>query len=150
MVMTQHVIEIDTLLPIAPVLVENLVTLAKAFADAAGVKITTVGTNATKTASFFVDLEKGLTSQGREVSCTLRKYDLLTAWFSENWPEGKIMPRLKDPQHYPSTRESTQDVVSKEVRGKAQGGRKEARRQNVGKKASSKRSSGRAKKGRRA
>ena len=81
--------------PIARVLVNNLVTLAKAFADATNVKLTTVGTNSTKTASFYVDLESGKTS------CTLRKYDLLTAWFSEHWPEGHTMPTLKDPQHYP-------------------------------------------------
>jgi hypothetical protein len=137
MVMTQHVIEIDTLLPIAPVLVENLVTLAKAFADAAGVKITTVGTNSTKTASFYVDLEEGKTS------CTLRKYDLLTSWFCENWPEGQVMPRLKDPRHYPSTAEGIPNVVKEIVRHQAGGGkagRKEVSGKKVsGKKAGSKR-----------
>jgi hypothetical protein len=81
--------------PIAPVLVNNLVGLAKAFAKAADIKITTVGTNSTKTASFYTDLESG------ETSCTLRKYDLLTAWFAANWPEGHTMPTLEDPQHYP-------------------------------------------------
>jgi hypothetical protein len=81
--------------PIAPVLVNNLVGLAKAFAKAADIKITTVGTNSTKTASFYTDLESG------ETSCTLRKYDLLTAWFAANWPEGHPMPTLKDPQHHP-------------------------------------------------
>jgi hypothetical protein len=76
--------------------VNNLVGLAEAFAKAADIKITTVGTNSTKTASFYTDLKSG------ETSCTLRKYDLLTAWwFAENWPEGHAMPTLKDPQHYP-------------------------------------------------
>jgi hypothetical protein len=70
--------------------------LGKAFADATGVKITTVGTNSTKTALFYVDLENGKTS------CTLRKYDMLTEWFAEHWPEGHTMPILKDPQHYPN------------------------------------------------
>jgi hypothetical protein len=82
--------------PIAPGLVKNLVGLSKAYAEATGVKITTVGTNSTKTASFYSDLESGKTS------CTLRKYDLLTKWFEENWPEGHAMPKLEDPPHYPT------------------------------------------------
>jgi hypothetical protein len=85
-----------TVLPISPVLVRNLVTLAKTFADLEGVKITTVGTNSTKTASFYVDLESG------ETSCTLRKYDLLTKWFASNWPDGHEMPTLEDTKHYPN------------------------------------------------
>jgi hypothetical protein len=83
--------------PIEPILVNNLVGLAKAYAEAKGVKITTVGTNSTQTALFYVDLEKGKTS------CTLRKYDMLTKWFaSRDWPESRIMPKLTDPQHYPN------------------------------------------------
>jgi hypothetical protein len=82
--------------PIEPILVKNLVGFAEAYAEAKGVKITTVGTNSTKTASFYTDLKSGQTS------CTLRKYDLLTTWFAENWPEGHTMPTLKDPQHYPN------------------------------------------------
>jgi hypothetical protein len=80
--------------PIAPILVRNLVTLAKALTKATGNKITTVGTNSTKTASFYVDLESG------ETSCTLRKYDLLTKWFADKWPEGHQMPELENPTHY--------------------------------------------------
>jgi hypothetical protein len=106
------VIEYEKLLPIAPILVENLVTLAKAFADAALVKITTVGTNSTKTASFYVDLEEGRTS------CTLRKYDILTAWFSENWPEGHVMPKLKDPRHYPTAEGTTRQISATKKRSK--------------------------------
>jgi hypothetical protein len=79
--------------PIEPDCVYNLMTLAEAFADAKGNKITTVGTNSTGTASFYVELKRG------KRSCTLRTYDRLTAWFSENWPEGHTMPKLKDPQH---------------------------------------------------
>lgn len=83
--------------PIEPILVNNLVGLAKAYAKAKGVKITTVGTNSTKTALFYVNLENGTTS------CTLRKYDMLTKWFAfQNWPKGHTMPTLKDPQHYPN------------------------------------------------
>jgi hypothetical protein len=80
--------------PIEAVLVKNLVALAKAFAKARAIKITTVGTNSTKTASFYTDLESGLTS------CTLKKYDSLTKWFKENWPDGHTMPKLVDPKHY--------------------------------------------------
>jgi hypothetical protein len=82
--------------PIAPTLVKNLVTLAKAYAKADGVKLTTVGTNSTRTASFYDDLESG------ETSCTLRKYDLLTKWFSRNWPAHHTMPKLVDPEHFPT------------------------------------------------
>ena len=82
--------------PIEPILVNNLVGLAEAFVDATGVKITTVGANSTKTASFYTDLKSGKTS------CTLRKYDLLTKRFAENSPEDHTMPTLKDPQHYPN------------------------------------------------
>lgn len=142
MVMTQHVIEIDKLEPIAPVLVENLVMLAKAFADAAGVKITTVGTNSTKTASFYVDLENGKTS------CTLRKYDLLTTWFCDNWPEGKVMPRLKDPRHYPPSSTEGAHHVEEVGSGQIAKGRgKEVSRKVVAKKAVGK--SSRSGKGRR-
>jgi hypothetical protein len=81
-------------MPIAPILEANLVMLAKAFAKAAGVKITTVGTNSTKTASFYVELASG------ERSCTLRTYDKVTGWFASNWPEEHEMPTLEDPEHY--------------------------------------------------
>jgi hypothetical protein len=80
--------------PVAPVLVSNLVTLAKQYAFLCRIKVTTVGTNSTKTASFYDDLESGKTS------CTLRKYDLLTEWFQENWPEGHPMPELQETKHY--------------------------------------------------
>ena len=121
MFMTKH----ETLLPIAQTLVDNLVMLAKAFADATKVKITTVGTNSTKTASFYVDLESGKTS------CTLRKYDLLTAWFSENWPEGHVMPMLKDPTHYsvsvPEGKSDVKKAIPRQAKGRAKGGKKEGR-----------------------
>jgi hypothetical protein len=90
-------------LPITRTLIDNLVMLAKEFAEIGGVKITTVGTNSTKTASFYVDLDEGKTS------CTLRKYDVLTAWFAANWPEGHNMPTLRDPQHYQWRRSQDSD-----------------------------------------
>jgi hypothetical protein len=82
--------------PIQPTLRTNLVMLGRTFAGATGVKIETVGTNSTKTAKFYTNLESGQTS------FTLRKYDMLIKWFAKNWPEGHTMPTLKDPQHYPN------------------------------------------------
>lgn len=87
--------------PVATVLVENLVMLAKRYADLRGVKVTTVGANSTGTASFYDDLERGQTS------CTLRKYDLLTKWFPDRWLEGHPMPKLEDPTHYQTKPTST-------------------------------------------
>jgi hypothetical protein len=86
--------------PVAPILVRNLVTLAKAYADLTGVKLTTVGTNSTKTASFYIDLQHAPKGRDEPRSCTLKKYDTLTKWFSENWPEGHPTPELEDPTHY--------------------------------------------------
>jgi hypothetical protein len=87
-----------SVLPISDVLVRNLATLAKTYAKLKGIKVTTVGTNCTKTATFFEDLESG------ETSCTLRKYDLVTEWFASNWPDGHKMPTLEDPVHYPESK----------------------------------------------
>jgi hypothetical protein len=134
--MTKHARAVQ---PIAQTLIDNLVMLARTFADIAGIKITTVGTNSTKTASFYVDLEEGKTS------CTLRKYDLLTTWFADNWPEGHEMPTLTDPHHY--KKEGNKDVV-KEVVNRSQA---KARKEVLTKNSSSKKESrggGRAKSGR--
>jgi hypothetical protein len=135
--MTKHA---RTVLPIAQTLIDNLVMLARTFADVAGIKITTVGTNSTKTATFYVDLEDGKTS------CTLRKYDLLTEWFADNWPEGHEMPTLKDPQHY-SNKEGNKDVAKEVVNrqateGRQAKGRKESRAKVSGKKQSGRRGTG--------
>jgi hypothetical protein len=86
--------------PIAPILVDNLVMLAKAYAELNGVKLTTVGTNSTQTSSFYVDLQHAPKGRDEPASCTLKKYDTLTKWFSDNWPEGSEMPTPKDPEHY--------------------------------------------------
>jgi hypothetical protein len=104
-----------TILPIAETLTGNLVMLAKAYAEATGVKLTTVGTNSTKTASFFVDLDTGKTS------CTLRKYDLLTTWFAAQWPEDHPMPTLADPQHYPTKKAIKHDEKSHRTEAKEAG-----------------------------
>lgn len=83
--------------PIAPVLVRNLVLLAKTYARIKGIKIETVGANSRKTANFYVDLEAG------KLSCSLKTYDAVTAWFCEEWPAGHDMPRLEDPLHHPNS-----------------------------------------------
>jgi hypothetical protein len=125
-----------TIRSISPVLVKNLLSLAKAYADATGVKLTTVGANSTKTATFFIDLEEGRTS------CTLRKYDLLTKWFSDKWPEDHPMPKLQDPRHYPNEGKPDVDEVedrpeAKPKKAKSGSGKKEARGSRSGTKARS-------------
>ncbi len=132
-------------LPISPVLVTNLVKLANAYAVAANVKLSTVGTKSTSTASLYVDLESGLTS------CTLRKYDLLTAWFEENWPEDHLMPTLQDPHHYsPHLFSEGKGIpyVEKAIPRKTEGGQKTSATKS--KKASSRKSGSSSKARRRA
>jgi hypothetical protein len=103
--------------PIAPTLVGNLLSLAKAYADAKSIKLETVGYNAAKEKEFFLNLESG------KSSCTLRKYDLLTDWFLSNWPEGVSMPTLNDTQHLPS--KPKEKVDGKEAHRKPAGARKQ-------------------------
>jgi hypothetical protein len=64
-------VEYERLQPIARILVDNLVTLAKAYAEATGVKLTTVGTNSTKTASFYIDLQHA--PKGRDEPTSARR-----------------------------------------------------------------------------
>ncbi|WP_156927871.1 hypothetical protein [Bradyrhizobium sp. Tv2a-2] len=87
-------------------------TLAERFAEIKRVKLTTVGTNSTKTASFYLDLKSNRTS------CTLRKYDFLTEWFEENWPEGHPMPVLEDPKHYPHRLDGNESSSGRKARKK--------------------------------
>jgi hypothetical protein len=96
-----------SVLPISDVLVINLATLARTCAKLKGIKVTTVGTNCTKTATFFDDLESG------ETSCTLRKYDLVTEWFASNWPDGHKSRRLKIRYTIPRAKRRTRGKTRK-------------------------------------
>jgi hypothetical protein len=83
--------------PVLPVLVDNILRLANAYAVAENVPVGTVGLRAVNNNKYFGDL------QSEKVGLTLRKYDSLVAWFaSREWPEGHVMPVLADTQHYPS------------------------------------------------
>jgi hypothetical protein len=91
-------------MPMDPIASRDRVRLKHAFSRSRfkGVKLTTVGTNSTGTASFYIDLQHAPKGRDEPASCTLKKYDSLTKWFSDNWPEGRVIPRLRDPSHYPT------------------------------------------------
>jgi hypothetical protein len=71
-----------------PILRENLLVLARAFAKARDVKLITVGRLAHGDPPFFERLEK------LEGSFTVRKYDEVVSWFDKNWPEDAERPSI--------------------------------------------------------
>ena len=94
-------------LPIAPVLSNNLVRLAKAYLEATKptnptVTMQSISRNAHGDPPFFDKLAAG------ECSVTLRKYDEIIHWFDENakWPTGFKKPVLIDPRHGPLRRKT--------------------------------------------
>jgi hypothetical protein len=81
--------------PVEPVLRGNLLALARAFADARGIKLTTVAQMARTDGAFFNMLATSPErSRVKHASFTVRKYDELVGWFSANWPKGAPMPKL--------------------------------------------------------
>ena len=94
-------------LPIAPVLADNLVRLAKAYLEATlptnpTVTLQSISRNAHGDPPFFDKLAAG------ECSVTLRKYDEIIEWFDEKakWPTGYKKPDLIDPRHGPLRRKT--------------------------------------------
>lgn len=79
--------------PIAPVLRDNLLGTAEAFAEARGSTLDTVSRQAHGDPPFFAKLKAGT------CSFTARKYDECMAFFDANWPEGVARPPLTDPRH---------------------------------------------------
>jgi len=77
--------------PIEPILRENLIRVAKAFANARGVTIRYVSTLSHGDGPFFERLMRA------EGSFTVRKYDECMAWFKENWPQGIEWPKPNHP-----------------------------------------------------
>ncbi len=63
-----------------------LITLAEAYAEHLGLKLSTVSTYAAKDGKFFGSL-KGASG------CTLDRADTVLRWFSNHWPEDLAWPR---------------------------------------------------------
>lgn len=68
-------------------LADNLKACATAFASVKGWTLKTLGQRAAGDWRFFTGLDNPGTS------FTVRKYDLVMAWFAANWPERTKWPR---------------------------------------------------------
>lgn len=66
-------------------LIDHLHTVAAAYAQAKGLKESTVGKDVAGDGRFFANLRSGITF-------TARKYDRVMRRFSENWPDGLDWP----------------------------------------------------------
>ena len=58
---------------------------AKALEDADGISWASIGKRALNDNTFFARLQQG-------GGFTIRTYDRLMQWFSDNWPEGAVWP----------------------------------------------------------
>lgn len=67
-------------------LLAHLEACANAFAAARGLKISTVARLATQDGQFFSRL------RDPKNTFTVRKYDTVIRWFSDNWPDGAMWP----------------------------------------------------------
>ncbi|WP_189423050.1 hypothetical protein [Devosia pacifica] len=65
---------------------EHLLSLARQYADAAGVGISTVGRRCRRDSSFFTRIADA------DSSFTARTFDEVVAWFDANWPDGTVKP----------------------------------------------------------
>lgn len=65
---------------------EFLTRLAEAYAQHRALKLSTVSTYAANAGAFFAGLKNGN-------SCTFRKAQNVTAWFSDHWPADLEWPR---------------------------------------------------------
>lgn len=64
----------------------TIIDLANRFSDATGVSPSTIGKRALNDNTFFSRIS------GTDATFTLRTFDRLLAWFSENWPETAVWP----------------------------------------------------------
>jgi hypothetical protein len=69
-------------------LLQNLRTLADAYATATGTKLVTVAQRALGDWRFFDRLE-----ESERASFTIRKYDAAVAWFADRWPSDVEWPQ---------------------------------------------------------
>lgn len=66
-------------------LIRHLATLLQLFSERKGLAETTIGRLCVSDGAFFPRLRKGS-------SLSVRKYDSIVLWFSENWPDGLEWP----------------------------------------------------------
>lgn len=66
-------------------LVRHLLTLLELFSESKGLAESTIGRLCIKDGAFFPRLRSGS-------SLSVRKYDEIVLWFSENWPETAVWP----------------------------------------------------------
>lgn len=76
---------------IEPVCVQNVLKLARAYAEHKELRLETVGRYFHGTSKIFDSLENGSVSLG------LRKYDDMIAKFKEKWPEDLPWPKIREP-----------------------------------------------------
>ena len=72
-----------------PVLRQNIVNLANAFAKARGIKEATVSRLIRGDMHFLKDYGRG------RISVTVKKYDDIVNYFFDNWPDDTPMPPLR-------------------------------------------------------
>lgn len=75
---------------IEPILVSNLLKLAKAYAAHEGIKLSTVGRYIHGSSDIFDALEAG------SVSISLKKYDTMVAKLDKRWPDDLKRPKLRE------------------------------------------------------
>ena len=75
---------------IAPILVSNLLKMARAYAEHEGIKLATVGRYIHGSSDIFEQLEAG------DASVSLKKYDAMMAELDKRWPEGLRRPKLRE------------------------------------------------------
>ena len=68
-------------------LASHLQALARAYANATGLKISTIARHAANDWRFFDRLDDP------ECTFTARKYDEIVRWFASNWPQNKRLPQ---------------------------------------------------------
>lgn len=66
-------------------LVRHLLTLVQLFGERKGLAESTIGRHCVADGAFFPRLRAGS-------SLSVRKYDSIVLWFSENWPQGSDWP----------------------------------------------------------
>jgi hypothetical protein len=64
---------------------DDVLSLARTYADCIGISLTTVGVRAANNDKMFVNLARGRT-------CTVRSLERAAAWFGANWPKGLPWP----------------------------------------------------------
>lgn len=75
-----------------PAMRDNLLTLARAYAKARGIKLSTLSRFAHGDPPFFDKLGKA-----KAVGFTVRKYDQAMQWFRNNWPDDLPWPDIWNP-----------------------------------------------------